>query len=131
MSNHVASATNRDGIRARHIAQRLREAIACNLDHAQRLAIRIKAVHGPVPGPADFIARELRLDAPADPHDSVPVLTAVVEAETAAIDRYWSISSVATDAHDRITQDLAVQLAREKEAHRGLLQSQLGELTDS
>ncbi len=131
MSNYVASSTNRDGIHARRIALCLRDAIACNLDHAHRLAMRIKSVHGPVPGPADFSARELSLQAPAHPHDSVSVLTAMIEAETAAIDQYWSIASLATDAHDWITRDLAIQLAREKDAHLGSLQSHLGELTDA
>lgn len=131
VSNYVASSTNRDGIHARQVSQCMREAIACNLDHAHRLAMRIKSVHGPVPGPDDFSARKLRLEAPADPNDSVSVLTAVIEAETAAIDRYWSIATLATEAYDWITQDLAIQLAREKEAHRQLLRSYLGELTES
>lgn len=131
MSKHVASATNRDGIHARQIAQRLRELSTSNLDHAQRLAIRIKQLHGPVPGADDFFARELRIEAPAEPHDSVSVLRAVVEAESAAIDRYWRIAAVATEGGDWITQDLAIGLVREKEAHRDLLESYLGELTES
>ncbi len=131
VSRYVASSTNRDGIRGPGIAQCLREGITCNLDHAHRLAMRIRSAHGRVPGPANFSAREFRLEAPADPHDSASVLTAVIQAETAAIDRYWSIATVATEAHDWITRDLAIRLAREKERHRELLQSYLGELTDS
>jgi bacterioferritin len=87
VSKHVASSTNRDGSHARRIAHCLRDAIACDLDHAQRVATRIKQLHGTVPGPDDFSARELCLDEPAEPQDSVSVLTPVVDAETDAIDR--------------------------------------------
>ena len=131
VSNYVASSTNRDGVHARRISQCLREATACNLDHAHRLAMRIKSVHGPVPGPDDFSARGLRLEAPADAPDSVSVLAALIEAQTAAIDRCWSIATVATEAYDWATQNLAIQLAREKESRRQLLQSYVGELTAS
>jgi bacterioferritin len=131
VSDYVVSATNRDCIRARRVAQCLRDAIACNLDHAQRLATRIKQLHGPVPGAEDFSARELCLAAPADPLDSISVLTAVLGAETAAIDRYGRIAAVATSAGDWITQNLAARLVREKEAHRELLRGMLAELAES
>ena len=51
VSMYVMSSTNRDGIRAPGSGESLREAIACNLDHAQRLATRIKQLHGPFRAP--------------------------------------------------------------------------------
>jgi bacterioferritin len=131
VSSFVASATNRDGIRARPIAQCLREAIVCELDHAQCLAIRIKQLHGPVPGPDDFTARKLFLRPPAGPLDSISALTAVIEAETAAIDRDRAIAAVASNAGDWIMQDLAIQLMQEKQTHRRSLQSYVAELAKS
>jgi bacterioferritin len=131
VSSFVASATNRDGIRARPIARCLREAIASELDHAQRLAIRIKQLHGSVPGADDFTARKLYLRPPAEPLDSVSVLTAMIEAETAAIDRDRAIVAAASDAGDWITQDLAIQLIQEKQSHRRSLQSYVAELAKS
>ncbi|MGN6871547.1 MAG: ferritin-like domain-containing protein [Solirubrobacteraceae bacterium] len=131
VSKYSASAINRDGIRARESGGYLRDALTSHLDHAHRVAIRIRQLHGRVPGADEFLARELRLEPPRDPHDTVSVLTTIVEAETRAVDRYWSIAAIATDARDWITQDLAIQLAREKEGHRQLIQTHLGELTDS
>jgi bacterioferritin len=131
MSDYVLSATNRDCIRTRLVAQCLRDAIACNLDHAQCLATRIKQLHGPVPGADDFSVRELRLAEPAEPHDNISLLIAVVGAETAAIARYGRIAAVATSAGDWITQNLAARLVREKETHRELLRGNLAELAES
>jgi bacterioferritin len=131
VSDYVVSSTNRDCIRTRLVAQCLRDAIACNLDHAQCLATRIKQLHGPVPGPDDFSGRELRLAGPAEPHDNISVLTAVLGAETAAIGRYARIAAAATNAGDWITQNLAARLVREKEAHRELLRGNLAELAES
>jgi DNA-binding ferritin-like protein len=65
------------------------------------------------------------------PLDSVSVLTAVIEAETAAIDRDRAIAAVASDAGDWITQDLAIQLIREKQTQRRSLQSYVAELAKS
>lgn len=123
VSMFVISATNRAGIQAPHIGGCLREAIACNLDHAQRLASRIKQLHGPVPG-SDGSRPALRLRPPADAFDHGSLLSAVIEAEVMAISRYRQI--VATlDPADWITRDLLTQLIREKRALRQQLESHL------
>ncbi len=129
-ASYAASSTNRDGIHATGIARRRRDVITSNLDHAQRLATRIKQLHGPVPGPDDFAARQLVLRPPADPHDNASVLAGVVGAETAAIARYQGLVALAPEVADWITRDLAVQLIREKETHRQSLQAHLAELTE-
>jgi bacterioferritin len=130
-ATYATSSTNRDGIRAPRIAQRLRETITSSLDHAQRLANRIKQLHGPVPGSDDFSARQLALRPPAEPHDNALVLEGLVEAETAAIARYHGVVAVASEAADWVTQDLAVELIREKETQRQSLEAELAELTDA
>jgi ferritin-like protein len=131
MSKYAASATNRESIHARRIAQHLRDAITSNVDHAQRLAARIQQLHGPLPSPGDFSARKLSLRPPAKPHDNVSLLHGVVKAETAAIDRYRDIIALASEAADWITQDLAADLIREKETRRESLQRYVAELTES
>ena len=130
-ATYLASATNREGMTAGRIARRLRDAITSNLDHAQRLAVRIKQLHGPVPGPNDFPARRLAVGLPAEPHDNASVLEGAIEAATGAIARYQGILAVAPEAADWVTRDLAVQLIREKETHRQWLQGSLAELGES
>jgi hypothetical protein len=122
-SNSLTSSTNRDGIHAVRIASSLREAITCALDHAHRLAIRIKQVHGPMRGPEDFSARPLFRQAPSGSQDNLSVLTDMVEAQIAAVDRYRQIAAVASDALDWITRDLAIRLIREKKTHLRVLQN--------
>lgn len=129
--DYVASSTNRDGMRAERISSSLREAIACHLDHAQRLAMRISRLHGPIPGPDDFSERLRSLRAPADPLDSMAVLTGLIEAETAAVERYRRITAVAADALDWVTEGLVAQLIRESETCRQLPQSDLTNLQKS
>jgi bacterioferritin len=126
VSAYVMSSTNRDCIRASRIGRCLREAIACNLDHAQRLAIRIKQLHGPAPCPDDFGARALRLRPPEEALDHLSVLSGVIEAEAAAINRYRQI--VATlDPADWVTRDMVIELIREKRALHQQLESYLAE----
>lgn len=130
-ATYLASSTNREGITAGRIARRVCDAITSNLVHAQRLAVRIKQLHGPVPGPDDFSARQLALGPPAEPHHNASVLEGAIEAATAAIARYQGIVAVAPEAADWVTRDLAVQLIREKETHRQSLQGSLVELGES
>lgn len=87
VSKNDLSCTNRDGIRAERIASCMREAIGCDLDHAHRLAARIRRLHGPIPGPADFFDRPIYLTVPADPFDNVSALAGLIEAETTAVER--------------------------------------------
>lgn len=126
----LASSTNREGIDAGRIARRLRDAITSNLDHGQRLAVRINQLHGPVPGADDFSARQLALGPPAAPYDNASVLEGAIEAATTAIGRYRGIVAVAPEAADWVTRDLAIQLIREKETHRQRLQRSVAELAE-
>ena len=123
MSNYVASSVNREGIGAESIARSIRETIAANLRHAHQVGVRIRRLHGAVPGPDEFATRQPRLRSPAEPLDNVSVLGGLSEAETAAIDRYRRIAAAASEAHDPITQDLAGRIMREKENQRHSLRS--------
>jgi bacterioferritin len=128
---YLASSTNRGGMSGGRVARRVRDAITSNLDHAQRLAVRIKQLHGLVPGPDDFWVRELALGPPAEPHDDASVLEGAIEAATAGVARYQGIVAAAPEASDWVTRDLAVQLIRDKENHRASLQGSLAEVAES
>lgn len=123
VTSHLTSSTNRDGIRAERIAGSIHQVIAADVKHAQQVAIRIRQLHGTPPGPDEFAARKLRLRPPAEPLDNDSALTSLIEAETAAIERYRRIAALASEAHDWITQGLVNQITCEKETHGQSLRS--------
>lgn len=123
VTNHMMSSTNRGGIRAARIADSIRETIASDLKHAQRVAIRIRRLHAAAPDRDDFVRRQPCLRPPAEPLDNLLLLGDLIDAETAAIETYRRIGAIAPEAHDWVTQDLANRIRREKEAHRQSLES--------
>jgi len=126
--NYVASSTNRDGINGARIARAVRETITSGLKHAHLVAVRIRQLHAPAPIPDDFVARQLSLPPPAERLDNLSLLTGLIEAETAAIERYRRIAAVASEARDWITGKLTDRVIREKKAHRQTLQSVLASI---
>jgi bacterioferritin len=126
VTRHLTSSTNRDGIRAERIAGSIHQVIAADVKHAQQVAVRIRQLHGTPPSADEFVGQELRLRPPAEPLDNDRALSSLIEAETAAIDRYRRIAARASEAHDWITQSLVNQIMREKETHRQSLGSFLG-----
>lgn len=126
LSKYAMSSTNRDGIHAPRVGRCLRDAIACNLDHAHRLAMRVTQLHGPTPTSDEFASRALGLRSPEDPREHSGVLSGVIEAEAAAINRYRRILET-VDAGDWITRDLMIKLIREKQAVREQLESHLAD----
>ncbi len=121
--NYAASSTNRDGIEGARIGRAVRETITSDLKHAQQVALRIRQLHAPAPSPNDFATRQLSTRPPAEPLDNVRLLTGLIEAETAAIERYRRIAALASEARDWITGNLTNQVIREKETHRQRLRS--------
>ena len=125
VSNHAASSTNREGIHGGAISRSVRHAVASDLRHAQRVATRIRRLHATVPSPDEFAARQPPLRPPAEPLDNFSVLGRLIEAETAAIERYRRIAAAALQAHDWVTQHLVAEIMREKEIQRQSLGSLL------
>jgi len=123
VTNHLASSTNRDGVRAEQIADSIRQVITADLKHAQQAAIRIGQLHGVPPSPDEFAAQKLRLRPPAEPLDDVSAVISLIEAETTAIERYRRLAAIAPAAYDWVTQALANQIVREKQIHRESLAS--------
>jgi bacterioferritin len=125
VSNYVTSSTNRGGINADRAARSVREALASGLKHAHRVSSRIRQLHAAPPGPADFSAREPCVAPPADPLENLALIAGLIEAETAAIERYRGIAALASEARDWVTENLTRQVIGEKEIHRQALLSLL------
>jgi bacterioferritin (cytochrome b1) len=121
VTNHLASATNRDGVHAERIGGSIHEVITADLRHAQQVAVRIGQLRGAPPNPGEFAAQKLHLRPPVDPLDHGSALTGLIDAETAALERYSRIADLAMEAYDWVTRRLASQILSEKENHRDSL----------
>jgi bacterioferritin len=114
------------GVRAEFIKQALATDIQEELGHAQQLGNRIKQLGGSVPGSMNLKMTQRHLQPPKDPTDVVAVIKGVLEAEEEAITGYNAIIKL-TDGVDYVTQDLAITLLGQEEAHRQQFQAYLKE----
>lgn len=116
--NYQTNAIVLDGVRAEEIKESLRQDIQEELNHADQLGQRLKQLGARPPGSAEFSARQDSLQPPEDSTNVLSVIRGVIEAEEGAIATYRSLIDAATDANDPVTEDLAVTLLADEEAHR-------------
>jgi bacterioferritin len=116
--NYQTNAIVLDGVRAEEIKESLRQDIQEELTHADRLGQRLKQLDEKPPGSAAFEARQHNLQPPEDSTDVLAVIEGVLEAEEDAIETYRSLIDAAEAADDPVTEDLAVTLLADEEAHR-------------
>jgi bacterioferritin len=116
--NYQANAIALDGVRAEEIKESLQQDVQEELGHAEQLGQRLKQLDERVPGSAEFEAHQDSLQPPADSTDVLTVIEGVLEAEEDAISTYRSLISAAREADDPVTEDLAVTLLADEEAHR-------------
>ncbi|MFW5918594.1 MAG: ferritin-like domain-containing protein [Halanaeroarchaeum sp.] len=116
--NYLANSIVLDGVRAEEIKESLQQDIQEELGHAQQLGERLKQLDEAPPGSMDFEARQESLQPPADTTDVISVIDGVVEAEEDAIATYRELITAAEAADDPVTEDLAVTLLADEEAHR-------------
>jgi bacterioferritin len=116
VQNYIANSINLDGVRAEEIKKSLETDIAAEINHAQRLAKRVKTIGGTVPGSQQFTARQKSLQPPSDTTDVVSVIKGVIDAEQTAIHQYKKIITLC-DSKDYVTQDLCIQLLGDEEEH--------------
>ncbi|MFW6002957.1 MAG: ferritin-like domain-containing protein [Halanaeroarchaeum sp.] len=116
--NYLANSIVLDGVRAEEIKESLQSDIQEELGHAQQLGERLKQLDEAPPGSMDFEARQESLQPPVDTTDVISVIDGVVEAEEGAIELYRSLITAAEEADDPVTEDLAVTLLADEEAHR-------------
>ncbi|MEF8771982.1 ferritin-like domain-containing protein [Halodesulfurarchaeum sp.] len=116
--NYQTNAIILDGVRAEEIKESLQQDIQEELNHSQQLGNRLKQLGARPPSSANFTARQDSLQPPEDSTDVLSVIRGVLEAETDAIETYRSLIDAAEAANDPVTEDLAVTLLADEEAHR-------------
>ncbi len=124
--NYLANSLHLEGVRAESIKQALAADIQEELGHAQQLGNRIKQLHGSVPGSLHLKMTQRSLEPPEDSTDVVGVIRGVLKAEEEAIAQYEEIIKQ-TDGVDYVTQDLAITLLSQEEAHRQQFEGYLKE----
>ncbi|ELZ00245.1 MULTISPECIES: ferritin-like domain-containing protein [Halobacteriales] len=116
--NYLTNSIVLDGVSAEEVKQSLEADVQEELNHAQLLGNRLKQLDERPPASADFEARQESLQPPEDSTDVVSVIDGVLDAEEDAIQMYRDLITAATDADDPVTEDLAVTILSDEEAHR-------------
>lgn len=116
--NYQTNAIVLDGVRAEEIKESLEQDIQEELTHAQQLGQRLKQLDARPPASSEFTAHQDSLQPPEDSTDVLSVINGVLDAEGDAIETYRTLVDVARDADDPVTEDLAVTLLADEEAHR-------------
>ncbi|MDS0295838.1 ferritin-like domain-containing protein [Halogeometricum luteum] len=116
--NYLTNSIVLDGVRAEEIKGSLQEDIQEELGHAEQIGQRLKQLDEVPPGSADFEAAQTNLQPPEDSTSVISVIEGVIEAENDAIDTYRALIDAAEEANDPVTEDLAVTLLADEEAHR-------------
>ena len=117
IENYLAASVNLDGLRALSLRVVLEREVEEELQHARKLADRIKTLGGTVPGSQQLKRTQSLFQPPADSTDEISVIRGVIAAEDAAILHYQSIIEL-TAGIDHATQNLAISLLADEERHR-------------
>lgn len=116
--NYLTNSIVLDGVSAEEVKESLAVDIQEELGHAEMLGQRLKQLDQRPPASYDFEARQESLQPPEDSTDVLSVIKGVLDAEEDAIETYRSLIEAATDADDPVTEDLAVTILADEEAHR-------------
>jgi len=116
--NYQTNAIVLDGVRAEEIKENLRADIQEELGHAEMLGERLEQLGERPPGSVEFDAVQDSLQPPADSTDVLAVIDGVLDAESDAVDTYRELVDAAEAADDPVTEDLAVGILADEEAHR-------------
>lgn len=126
VANYLAASTNLDGLRAQEVARALSSDVEEELCHARRLAARLNQLGAVVPGSYALLREQGSLQPVADLTDVEAVVRGVLEAEQTAIAHYRELIDD-SDGVDWVTQDLAISILADEEAHRRLFEGFLRE----
>jgi bacterioferritin len=124
--NYLANSLHLEGVRADFIKQALAADIQEELGHAQQLGNRIKQLGGTIPGSMHLKMTQRSLEPPTDTTDVVGVIRGVLAAEEDAINHYRDLIKQ-TEGEDYVTQDLAITILGQEEAHRQQFEGYLKE----
>jgi bacterioferritin len=117
--NYLTNATVLDGVSAEEVKNSLRtDAKQEELLHAERIGNRLKELDAQPPASFEFEPGQENLQPPEDTADVLSVIDGVIEYEEDAIETYRSLITAAQDADDPVTEDLAIDILSDEEAHR-------------
>jgi bacterioferritin len=116
--NYLTNAIVLDGVSAEEVKESLQADVQEELGHAEMLGNRLKQLDERPPASEEFQARQHSLQPPQDTTDVLSVIDGVLEAEEDAIATYRDLISAAREADDPVTEDLAVTVLADEEAHR-------------
>ena len=116
--NYQTNAIILDGVRAEEIKESLKHDIQEELTHSEKLGQRLKQLDARPPSSMEFTARQESLQPPEDSTNVLAVINGVLDAEEDAISTYRDLIDAAEEADDPVTEDLAVSILAEEEAHR-------------
>jgi bacterioferritin len=116
--NYRTNAIHLDGMLAMEVKESLEKDVTEELNHAARLAMRIKIHGGRIPGSQELKMEQTTLQPPEETIDVKSVILGVIDAEEAAIAHYQKIIEATGEATDPVTQDLCIELKGDEEEHR-------------
>ena len=116
--NYQTNAIVLDGVSAEEVKESLEADIQEELSHAGDIGRRLKQLDSRPPGSAEFTAGQDSLQPPEDTTDVMSVIEGVLDAEEDAIATYKELIGEAEADDDPVTEDLAVTILTDEEAHR-------------
>ena len=120
VQNYLANSIHLEGPAADSIKKVLENAASSELQHARRLARRIKILGDRVPGSLELPRDQNYLQPPIDNRDSVTVIRGALTATDAAIAHHQAIIQITEDL-DFVTQDLLIELLAEEQEQKDSL----------
>ncbi|WP_128475748.1 ferritin-like domain-containing protein [Halorussus pelagicus] len=115
--NYLTNSIVLEGVSAEEVKESLETDIQEELNHAEMLGQRLKQLDERPPASYDFEARQESLQPPESSTDVLSVIEGVLDAEEDAIETYRSLIAAAGD-EDPVTEDIAVTILADEEAHR-------------
>ena len=115
--NYLTNSIVLDGVSAEEVKESLEADIQEELGHAEMIGNRLKQLDERPPASYDFEARQESLQPPEDSTNVLSVIDGVLDAEEDAIQTYRQLIKAA-DGDDPVTEDLAVTILTDEEAHR-------------
>ena len=128
VQNYLANSIHLEGPPADKVKKVLENAAFSELQHARRLARRIKILGDRVPGSLELPRDQNYLQPPIDNRDSVTVIRGALTATDAAIAHYQALIQITEDL-DFVTQDLLIELLAEEQEQKGSLHQLLARIS--
>lgn len=115
--NYQTDAIALAGVAAEEVADSLSADVEEELGHAEELGERIVQLGDQPKGSYELEMGQESLQPPEDPTDTLAVIDGVIEAEKGAVETYRELVTVADEADDPVTEDLATELLADEEEH--------------